>query len=245
MSPSSDTSFSGSPYGGGGGGANSSFIPIGGNEFENQTYASAGDTDAGSGSSSGNLRRASVTSPHQTSYRQQRSDRSDVNMSIRVSNDTENDNADIAMRCVTVYGFNHDSLGVVLQEFHKCGTIVRHMEQGNWMHLEYAKPEQARKALLKHHFKLFGKQMLAVEECDDISFKSGGDGKASGNGYGNGYGNSYSASPHVSRGNNASMMQVGPRPRPLVPINSPMHGGGTPRKTQGRVSTVMSYIFGV
>ena len=113
------------------------------------------------------------------------------------------------------------------------------------MHLEYAKPEQARKALLKHHFKLFGKQMLAVEECDDISFKSGGDGKASGNGYGNGYGNSYSASPHVSRGNNASMMQVGPRPRPLVPINSPMHGGGTPRKTQGRVSTVMSYIFGV
>ena len=92
--------------------------------------------------------------------------------------------------------------------------------------------------------------MLAVEECDDISFKSGGDGKASGNGYGNGYGNSYSASPHVSRGNNASMMAqpasaARARPRPLVPINSPMHGGGTPRKTQGRVSTVMSYIFGV
>lgn len=45
--------------------------------------------------------------------------------SIRVTNnDTEND-AEVAVRCVTIYGFNPDSLGVVVSEFNKCGTIVR------------------------------------------------------------------------------------------------------------------------
>ena len=109
------------------------------------------------------------------------------------------------------------------------------------MHLEFAKPEQARKALLKHHFKLFGRQMLAVEECEDIAFKSGGESKS-----GNGGGNTSAFQAHG--GANASMSQpyssARPRqhrPRPLVPMYSPMNGG-TPRKSQG--GGLLSYIFG-
>jgi hypothetical protein len=124
---------------------------------------------------------------------------------------------------------------------HKCGTVVRKQTDphgGNWVHLAYRSREDASKALQKHRFKLTGRQMLAVEECQEFSFVNGGSGASDGAGNASAVGaGNHNTTMNTTYGGGAR------RPRPLVPMNSPLNTT-TPRK-QGVLGTTMSYIFGV
>lgn len=123
------------------------------------------------------------------------------------------------------------------------GTIVNRKSEhgGNWLYLEFAKAEQADKALLKHRLRMFsGKQWLAVEPCQDLQWLKSSESNSAGGG---GTNQSFAGAAGFG-GAPAPASAIRSRPRPLVPINSPMQGT-TPRKSQGVRSTVMSYIFGV
>ncbi|DBA67582.1 hypothetical protein WJX79_007487 [Trebouxia sp. C0005] len=68
---------------------------------------------------------------------------------------------------VTVFGFpNNEATGnLVLQEFGKCGDILRyHSEkQCNWMHIQYGTKYEAQRALLKNGLVLSASVMIGVQ----------------------------------------------------------------------------------
>lgn len=67
---------------------------------------------------------------------------------------------------VTVFGFpnNRSTEEMVLQEFGKCGDILRYHtnSQSNWMHIQYGTKYEAQRALLKNGLVLSAATMIGV-----------------------------------------------------------------------------------
>jgi len=71
---------------------------------------------------------------------------------------------------VTVFGFPPDSANFILKEFATYGTIVQHefASKGNWVHIKYQSPIQARKALSKNgHLYAQSTIRVGVSPCID------------------------------------------------------------------------------
>lgn len=68
---------------------------------------------------------------------------------------------------VTIFGFpnTEKSQAIILQEFGKCGDIVRFHRhtQCNWMHIQYANKYEAQRALLKNGLILSASIMIGVQ----------------------------------------------------------------------------------
>ncbi|KAF8715763.1 hypothetical protein HU200_026711 [Digitaria exilis] len=72
---------------------------------------------------------------------------------------------------VTVFGFSIGNTNLVLREFEKCGTILRHHSgprDGNWIHVLYQRSYDARKALQKNGIQLSSGLIVGVKPIDPV-----------------------------------------------------------------------------
>nr|XP_010915415.1 nuclear pore complex protein NUP35 isoform X2 [Elaeis guineensis] len=70
---------------------------------------------------------------------------------------------------VTVYGFSPGDTNMVLREFEKCGTILKHIpapRNANWMHILYQSRYDAQKALAKNGVQLNSILIIGVKTVD-------------------------------------------------------------------------------
>ncbi|KAG1335314.1 Nuclear pore complex protein NUP35 [Cocos nucifera] len=70
---------------------------------------------------------------------------------------------------VTVYGFLPGDTNLVLREFEKCGTILKHIpgpRDANWMHILYQSRYDAQKALAKNGVQLNSILIIGVKAVD-------------------------------------------------------------------------------
>ncbi|TVU22736.1 hypothetical protein EJB05_32453, partial [Eragrostis curvula] len=70
---------------------------------------------------------------------------------------------------VTVFGFSPGDTNMVLREFEKCGTVLRHVpgpRDANWMHILYQSRHDAQKALAKHGQQLNSVLIIGVKPVD-------------------------------------------------------------------------------
>jgi len=78
--------------------------------------------------------------------------------------------ADLDDTWVTVFGFPPDSANYILKEFSTYGTIIQHefASKGNWVHIRYQSPMQARKASAKNgHLYAQNTIRIGVSPCID------------------------------------------------------------------------------
>lgn len=72
---------------------------------------------------------------------------------------------------VTVYGFSPSDTNVILQEFEKCGVILRHVpgpRDANWIHILYQSRAYADKALNKNGMQINGSLIIGVKPVDPM-----------------------------------------------------------------------------
>ncbi|KAF5190405.1 Nuclear pore complex protein nup35 [Thalictrum thalictroides] len=72
---------------------------------------------------------------------------------------------------VTVYGFSPVDTNLVLREFEKCGTILKHVPgpgSANWMHILYQSRFDAHKALNKSGMQINGVLIVGVKLLDPM-----------------------------------------------------------------------------
>ncbi|KAK9054716.1 hypothetical protein SSX86_025795 [Deinandra increscens subsp. villosa] len=76
---------------------------------------------------------------------------------------------------VTVYGFSPADTNLVLQEFEKCGVVLKHVpgpRDSNWMHILYESRFDAQKALNKNGMQLNGALIIGVKPVDPMQRQS-------------------------------------------------------------------------
>ncbi|KAL4194155.1 hypothetical protein AMTRI_Chr05g57890 [Amborella trichopoda] len=72
---------------------------------------------------------------------------------------------------VTVFGFSPGDTNLVLQEFEKCGIILKHVpgpRDANWMHILYQNRFDAQKALAKNGMQINGLLIVGVKLLDPV-----------------------------------------------------------------------------
>ncbi|KAI3716336.1 hypothetical protein L6452_23603 [Arctium lappa] len=72
---------------------------------------------------------------------------------------------------VTVYGFSPSDTNVILQEFERCGVILRHVpgpKDANWIHILYQSRADAEKALNKNSMQINGCLIIGVKPVDPM-----------------------------------------------------------------------------
>ncbi|KAG0502386.1 hypothetical protein HPP92_002458 [Vanilla planifolia] len=72
---------------------------------------------------------------------------------------------------VTVYGFAVGDTNLVLREFEKCGTILKHVpgpRDANWMHILYQNGYDARRALAKNGVQINSVLIVGVKPVDPL-----------------------------------------------------------------------------
>jgi len=142
---------------------------------------------------------------------------------------------------VTVFGFPSSSASFVLQRFAQYGSIVTYRmapNQGNWMHIQYDSPLQAKKALSRNAKILPGNVMVGVTPCIDVKLMTGGD-------------NSIVGTPTLNTTTSSSCNDVKKSIRPLTSAyqaasteNKVLNNVGTPQKSEGLVSKAFDFMFG-
>ncbi|XP_059643686.1 nuclear pore complex protein NUP35-like [Cornus florida] len=76
---------------------------------------------------------------------------------------------------VTVYGFSPGDTNLVLQEFEKCGVILKHvpgLRDANWMHILFQNRYDAHKALNKNGMQINGVVIIGVKAVDPIQHQA-------------------------------------------------------------------------
>ncbi|KAH9297129.1 hypothetical protein KI387_028811 [Taxus chinensis] len=72
---------------------------------------------------------------------------------------------------VTVFGFTPKNTNLVLREFEKCGTILKHVsgpEGANFVHILYQNPYDVQKALQKNGVQISSSLMIGVKPMDPL-----------------------------------------------------------------------------
>ncbi|CAB3380188.1 Hypothetical predicted protein [Cloeon dipterum] len=158
---------------------------------------------------------------------------------------------------VTVFGFPFTMVPAVLTWISSCGNIVvRHVPtspKANWLHLRFANPAEARRALGRHGGLLGLDTMIAVVPCTDRAIVQGWRNKMmSSPGPNNSFSEAGGTFIYSSSAGNTSCLNS---PVYGSPLNSSIRSLAAspdisvessvlPRKSTGVVSKAMDYVFG-
>jgi len=139
---------------------------------------------------------------------------------------------------VTIFGFPNLSASYVLQRFSLYGTIIKHKMtgvEGNYMHVKYESPLQAKKALSRNGKILPGNIMIGVTPCIDLNVISTIDeNKAP---------QITSPKPTV-RTLKQSIRPLTSAYRAASSVNQVTSKSSTPQKTEGFLTKAIDYVFG-
>ncbi|KAG9449157.1 hypothetical protein H6P81_009122 [Aristolochia fimbriata] len=146
---------------------------------------------------------------------------------------------------VTVYGFSSGDTNLVLREFEKCGTILRHVpgpRDANWMHILYQNRFDAQKALSKNGVQINGVLIIGVKPLDP-SQRQFLDEKLNSSSQG------FMVLPPKPSGSASGVIpsRASPRPYYLQTANdcARRSGGAIASPAKSAVSKIMDLMFGV
>ncbi|KAL5729058.1 Nucleoporin nup35 [Ranunculus cassubicifolius] len=144
---------------------------------------------------------------------------------------------------VTVYGFAPGDTNLVLREFEKCGTILRHVPgpgNANWMHILYESRYDAHKALSKSGMQINGLLIVGVKPVDPMQRQALNEGNNNNQGF-------MSFNPSSSRRTELTPSNNSPRPYYLQNNNQPTQrpAGVIASPAKSVVSKIVDLMFGI
>ncbi|KAF6164510.1 hypothetical protein GIB67_025336 [Kingdonia uniflora] len=144
---------------------------------------------------------------------------------------------------VTVYGFSPGDTNLVLREFEKCGTILKHLpgpRNANWMHILYQNRFDAQKALRKNGMQINGVLIVGVKPLDPMQRQALNDGPNINQGF-------MTLPPPSSRSAELIPSGVSPRPYYLQSGNQATQrsAGVMASPAKSVVSKIVDLMFGI